>query len=245
MNRFTLAVALFAVALWSTGVQAQSRDTGAVARTPTLFVVPHLGYNGLALGEVKALHAEVVQTYRRAGLDLPTQQTLGGDLLVGADVLLAAAPSKHYGVGLRYTRSRSYSLYGDYAGTLDVVSSVHAVLLEAVSQHEFGGVVLGSRGGLVYGRMSTRESLELEDFGGASSEIRGGGFGYSIEGFGGVRILSAPFPLYVRVGYRYAKVDELQGSVRVDGVDSGSGTLPIELNLSGFVGTIAVPLGVR
>jgi hypothetical protein len=213
---------------------------------PTVFITPHVGYSGSSLGEVAALHGEIVRTYTGLGIDLPDAQSPSGSLTVGLDVLIRATPSQHHGLGLRYTGSTASSLYGDYAGTLDVVSRVRAFVFDAVSYYNLGngGTFAGARAGFVYGRMSTREAIDLQDLGDSFSEIRGSGIGYSLEGFGGVGFDAGPFPITLQLGYRYAVVDRLKGSVRSD-QGRTSGELPLSLDFSGLSGSVSVRFGVR
>lgn len=205
------------------------------------------GLNTLSLGEAAAFHQSVADAYVAAGVPVPTQRSFPAGPLVGAEALWSTGSGARFGVGARHTSSSAYSLYGDYAGTLDVVSHVSALFVETVSLVEFkeGRAVrpfLGSRGGTVFASSSTREALVLESVSPIRSEVGGRGTGFSIEGFGGASVAAGPVDVFVQGGYRYARVARLSGDVQVGGQVVQEGDLPYRLGLSGWTGVVGLTL---
>lgn len=247
----TLAVAV-AATLLAVGPVASAQPgatslADSVARSaPRGFVVRGTaGLAALSLGDVAAFHRGVADAYATAGVPVPTQRSFAPGPQVGIDVLWADGSSRYYGAGLRYVGSSAYSLYGDYAGTLDVVSTVSAVFVESVSVFEFRPVgrvqpFLGSRGGTVSATSSTREGIDLGDAGSGQSTFGGRGTGYSVEGFGGLTASAGPVGLFVQGGYRFARVARLRGSFVVDGQVVEEGLVPYSLNLSGWTGLVGL-----
>lgn len=233
--------------------QAQTGDSTSV-HVPTFHIQPTVGYNGFSLGDVADFHQAVVSSYNEVGIAVPTQRSFPGSPVYGVDVLCELSPGKRFGLGLRYTSTRAYSLYGDYAGTLDIVSTVSALTVETVSVVELskaGSVrpVLGFRGGTVIGNVKTEEDLDLGEVGSLYSELRGTGVGFSVEVFGGALFDAGPVTLGTHVGYRYGRVSRLNGSVRLGESEFGEsesekGALPFRLGLSGFVTTVSASIMV-
>lgn len=230
-------------------------QTAPGAERPGVRLHLHAGPTALSLGEAGAFHQQVVRVYVDAGVRVPTQRLYPVAPLAGADVLYHTGATRGwargaaFGVGVRVARSRAYSLYGDYAGALDVVSEAELVAVEAVSRQAFrpGRRVrpyLGSRGGRVFGRTATREEVDLGALGASRSRLGGSGQGHSFEGFGGVEARLGPATFSAQGGYRYARVARLKGTYYEDGRELGSGALPYDLNLSGWVVTGGVSVAL-
>jgi hypothetical protein len=239
------AIATCLLALTATAVAAQDP---APSPEPSRGVVVRVagGLAGLSLGDAAAFHQSVADAYVAVGVPVPTQRALGVGPTGGIDVLVPFRDGR-VGVGVRAAESSAYSLYGDYAGTLDVVSRVRVVFVESVSVAELplGGPVrpfVGSRGGSAFATLSTRDALDLDALGTAGGEVRGSGTGYVLEGFGGVAVAAGPVGLFGQAGYRYARVPRLNGAVRVGGETVEEGALPFGLSLSGWTGVVGVTL---
>ena len=208
------------------------------------------GLASLSLGDVAAFHQSAVDVYAAAGVPVPTQRAFPAGLSGGVDVLwsTSARPSgaSRFGVGARFAGSSASSLYGDYAGTLDLVSRVSALFVESVSVVELGeGRVrpfLGSRGGTVIASSETVEAVDLGELGASRSRVSGRGVGYSIEGFGGLAASAGRVGVFVQGGYRYARVPKLNGEVEVDGASVEEGRLPYGLGLSGWSGAVGLTI---
>ena len=208
------------------------------------------GLAGLALGDAAAFHEAVADAYVASGVPVPTQRSFAPGPHAGLDVLWTTSRRQGFGLGLRYASTSAYSLYGDYAGTLDIVSTVSAVFLESVSVVELrpdGRICpfLGSRGGTVFASSTTREALDLGEGGSARAVTGGRGAGYSLEGFGGATVAAGPVGLFVQAGYRYARVGRLSGEIRVDDMTVEEGQLPYALNLSGWTGVVGLTVRRR
>ena len=206
------------------------------------------GLASLSLGDAAAFHQSAVRAYVDAGVPVPTQRSFPAGLSGGVDVLWPRSAfgggQSRFGVGARFAGAEAQSLYGDYAGTLDLVSTVSALFVESVSVVELGGgrvrPFLGSRGGTVLASSATEESLDLGELGASRSRVGGRGVGYSLEGFGGLAAGAGRVGVFVQGGYRYARVPRLDGEVRVDGAAVGEGRLPYGLGLSGWSGAIGL-----
>lgn len=202
------------------------------------------GLAHLSLGEAGAFHQSVADTYVSSGVPVPTQRAYPAGVSGGVDVLWSTGtPSpestSQFGVGVRYAGTSAYSLYGDYAGTLDIVSRVSAVFVETVSVVEFrpGQSIrpfIGSRGGTVLASTLTEETIDLGELGTSESSIAGRGVGYSVEVFWGVSSTTGPVGLSVQGGYRYARVPKLDGEASSNGETVEEGRLPYGLTLSGW-----------
>ena len=209
------------------------------------------GLASLSLGDAAAFHQSAARAYADAGVPVPTQRSFPAGLSGGVDVLwsTSALPggsegASRFGVGARFAGSSASSLYGDYAGTLDLVSTVSALFVESVSVVEFGGgrvrPFLGSRGGTVLASSETEEALDLGELGASRSRVGGSGVGYSVEGFGGLAVGRGRVGVFVQGGYRYARVPRLSGQIEVDGATVEEGRLPYGLGLSGWSGAIGL-----
>lgn len=208
------------------------------------------GLAALALDGPTAFHEAIVAGYRAGGLPVPTQRSFDPGLTGGVDVLWSRGQGHHIGVGARMTGTSAYSLYGDYAGTLDIVSHVRALFVESVSVVELRAdrrfqPFVGTRGGTVFATSSTEDAVDLGEFGSARSSIAGRGVGYSGELFGGLSAATGSVELFVQAGYRFARVPRLNGEVRIDGSSVEEGQLPYRLDLSGWTGTVGFTLRRR
>lgn len=245
---------LGALLLGAAPLRAQTPDSvavppaDAVVRPSTargLVVRATGGLTNLSLSDAAAFHQAVADTYVAAGVPVPTQRSFAPGAALGLDVLWANGSGRQYGGGLRYAESSAYSLYGDYAGTLDLVTQVSAVFAESVSFVELRPAgplrpFLGSRGGTVFATSSTREDIDLGEIGASRSTFSGRGVGYSIEGFGGVTASAGPVGLFVQGGYRFARVRRLTGSSVTNGQIVEEGQLPYSLELSGWTGLVGL-----
>jgi hypothetical protein len=225
------------------------------AERPGVRLHLHAGPTALSLGEAGAFHLQVVRAYMDAGVRVPTQRLYPVAPLAGADVLYHTGAASGwtrgaaFGIGVRVARSRAYSLYGDYAGALDVVSKAELVAVEAVSRQALrpGRRVtpyLGSRGGIAFGRTEMREEVDLGALGASRSRLSGSGQGHSVEGFGGVEARLGPATFSAQGGYRYARVPRLEGTYYENERELGSGALPYDFNLSGWVVTGGVSVAL-
>ena len=210
----------------------------------------HGGLTGFTLGDAAAFHQSYADAYVAAGVPVPTQRSFPAAPVLGLDVTTSVGAGRHVGVGVRYAATRAYSLYGDYAGTLDLVSTVRAVLVETVSYAEanVGGPLrpyLGSRGGFAVASASTEERLDLGEIGASAASVGGTGRGFSAEGYGGLAAGRGRAGVFAQVGYRYARVGTLNGEARLDGETVEEGTLPYALGLSGFTASFGLTVRVR
>ena len=229
-----------------THMPALAPDTTAqVVQRTSLAVRITGGMASLSLGQAGDFHQAIADGYQASGIPVPTQRSFAPGLQVGADVLWAAGQGRQFGIGVRAARTSAYSLYGDYAGTLDLVSTVTAVFAETVSVAEFrpAGKVrpfVGSRGGTVFASAATRETLDLGEVGSSMTRVGGRGVGFSVEGFGGLTAAAGPVGVFIQGGYRYARVGRLTGSSEVAGATVEEGQLPYSLNLSGWTGLVGL-----
>lgn len=239
-----LRLSVVPLALVAVGAWAQPSTRPAATSSVTVRVSG--GVADLSLGDASAFHAAGVESYQNAGVAIPIQREFGTAPVGGLDVLWGT-PARRFGVGVRAARSSAYALYGDYAGTLDLVSDARAVFVEAISVAELPAgervrPFIGSRGGAVYGSVSNREEIDLGEFGASRSMLEGSGIGYSLEWFGGATGGTRRIEVFVQGGYRFAQVPQLTGTLRTDGDPAGEGRLPYGLGLSGWTATAGLDL---
>lgn len=203
------------------------------------------GVADLALGDADAFHELVAESYRRGGVAIPTQRSLGTAPVLGVDVLWPFRQSGRIGVGVRAAETSAYSLYGDFAGTLDLVSRVQAVFVETVGHVELGQAgpvrpTLGARVGAVWAQSSLDERLVFEGGSGLDQRLESDGVGLSAEGTAGLAMGLGPLDVFVRGGLRAARVGSLQGEFFREGEVFEGANAPYTLSLSGWSGTVGV-----
>lgn len=266
MNRF-LALLFISVLVVPSGAYAQI-TLGASQRTADpqhelpIFVELHGGYTTFSMQEASDVFQTALGAYRDYGVDLPVQQNYPGNGLLGLDVLVGLRPWLHVGLGGRVTRTQAASIYGDYAGTLDVVARAELWTVEGIARFEraltprtrpFGGV----RGGLALGRYTLTEDVALDlsalapdlpseqTTGSSSAILRASGPGFTTEGFAGLRYILGRVALSAQAGYRFARVANPKGRGTTDtGDDLFDGTLPLTLGYAGWVGTLGLSVNV-
>lgn len=221
---------------------AKGQDQLPATRTSTFNVSLSLGFNTFALGDVRNFYNGLLEIYRTNGIPIPTQREFPGNLLVGVSLLYSIPSVADIGLGSRYTWTRAFSSYDDYAGSADVNSKISMVTLEGIIQKEIAPESIvetyaGVRGGLVFGRTEFSQRIAFNDQPDQNIDIllSGTGKGYSVEGFIGVKRRLSNVVLGVCTGYRHSKVSDMGADISLNGQPQGSGTLQIEHNLSGFV----------
>ena len=249
MTRTLPAIVLIGLASISS-VAAQPAASPSPAE-PRLAVRATGGLTGFALGEAAAFHQAAAEAYVGAGVPIPTQRLFPPSPSLGLDVLWSLGSGRHVGGGLRYASSEASSLYGDYAGTLDLVSRVSVVFAEAVGTRDLVSVgparsFAGVRGGAVLASSRTDETLDLGTLGSTEGVLSGRGVGYSAEGFGGLSTEVGTVGVSLQGGYRIARVGRLDGKATGGGEAARRGQLPYALSLSGWSAGIGltVPLGL-
>lgn len=253
MNRLYIVVMIVFVTVFADDARAQSAPSEPVQDVSRHHISISAGYAESGAGDFRGFHEALVAAYVDEGIAIPTQRLFPGSMMAGIDILRERPRSliwgSRFGIGMRYVKTNAYSLYGDYAGTLDVVSSVHVLSLESVSRLEWRQnrtvqPFVGSRGGALLAMTSTREALDLGGLGASTVELNGRGFGFTIEGFVGAKANVSPVAFVMQLGYRYGRVGKLRGEERIDGQRQRSGTLPYHLTLTGVTATagVVIPL---
>ena len=247
----TLPAALLIGLASISSVAAQPAASPSPPVEPRLAVRATGGLTGFALGEAAAFHQAAAGAYVDAGVPVPTQRSFPPAPSLGLDVLWSLGRGRHVGGGLRFASSEASSLYGDYGGTLDLVSRVSAVFVEAVATRDLISVgpvrpFAGVRGGAVLASSRTDEAIDLGDLGSTEGSLSGRGVGYSAEGFGGLATAVGPVEVSLQGGYRVARVSGLSGEASAGGETAGRGRLPYALSLSGWSAGVGltVPLGL-
>jgi hypothetical protein len=93
--------------------------------------------------------------YGEYGLDIPTQQQYPGSIVVGLNGLYNVPSVLRVGIGSQYTRTKSYSGYEDYAGLLEIKSTISMLTLEGIAERDIetfkaGTLYVGARGGFSF-----------------------------------------------------------------------------------------------
>jgi hypothetical protein len=248
LEKLSLSTLFCASALWSAGLLAQTVTTPS-GKTAQKRLHLHFisGYNTFKLGEVKDFYGAVVNEYRLAKVPIPTQREFPGNLLLGFEALYHLPSGFNLGLGLRYSWTRAFSLYGDYAGELDVNAKVEMLAIEGIFEKELSGnklfqPCLGIRGGWLTGwsefteKINFRELPQLNE----STILSGHGNNFSIEGFVGTKYHLSSLVLSARAGYRYAKISSIDGKLSINNISLGSGKIPLELDFSGVVFALGI-----
>lgn len=238
--RLTFASIVFVLLLQCTLARAQDRV--ADTSTSTFTVSLSLGFNTFALHDVRNFYNGLLEIYRTNGIPIPTQREYPGNLLVGVSVLYTIPSVADIGLGSRYTWTRAFSSYEDYAGSANVNGKISMVTLEGIIQRDLTPesiveMYVGVRGGLVFGWSTFSQSIVFNDYPDQNVDIllSASGKGFSVEGFIGVKRRLSNVVLGVCTGYRYANLSDMNADLSLNGQPQGSGTLQLEHNLSGFI----------
>jgi len=238
--KLSLAPILIALLLQCTSARGQAvvPDTTASRFSVSL----SLGFNTFALDDVRNFYDGLLEIYRANGIPIPTQREFPGNLLVGASFLYAVPSVVDIGLGGRYTWTRAFSSYEDYAGTANVDGKVTMFTLEGIIQKAFTpesdvNMYLGVRGGLVFGSSEYSQKIVFTTVPNQNAEIllSASGKGFTAEGYIGANHRLNNIVLGASAGYRYAKISDMNADITVDGQPLGSGTLEVDHDLSGFV----------
>jgi hypothetical protein len=265
MNR-TLALLVIALLIAPSSALAQLRPVEQSAPDRSIgwpvFVEVQGGYTTFSMQEASDAFRTALGAYRDIGVVLPMQQDYPGNGLLGLDVLVGPLPWLHVGLGGRMTRTQAASIYGDYAGTLDVVARADLWTVEGIARFErpltqrirpFGGV----RGGLALGRYTLSEDVAIDlsalapdlppeqTVGSSQATLRASGAGFTSEGFAGLRYVMGRVALSTQAGYRFARVVNPDGRGTTDAGDVlFDGELPFTLGYAGWVGTLGLSVNV-
>lgn len=265
MNRF-VAFLLLAAFLTPSSAHGQLDPTdqrpALYGHGLPIFVEVHGGYTTFSMQEASDVFRTALGAYRDVGVVLPMQQDYPGNGLLGLDVLAGPRPWLHVGLGGRMTRTQAASIYGDYAGTLDVVARAELWTVEGITRLEraltprlrpFGGV----RGGLALGRYTLTEDVAIDlsalapdlppeqMVGSSQAVLRASGAGFTSEGFVGLRYVMGRMAFSTQAGYRFARVVNPDGRGTTDAGDVlFDGELPLTLGYAGWVGTLGLSVNV-
>lgn len=263
MNRI-FALLLAGLLLAPSSVHAQLRPAESRTSLPTglpVFIEVNGGYTTFSMQEASDVFRAALGTYRDYGVVLPMQHDYPGNGLLGLDVLIAPRPWLHVGLGGRMTRTQAASIYGDYAGTLDIAARAELWTVEGIVRFErpltgrlrpFGGV----RGGLALGRYTLTEDVAVDFSALAPSDaepdtfssravLRASGPGVTAGAFAGLRYVMARAALSAQAGYRFARVANPDGRGTTDAGDVlFTGELPFTLGYAGWTTAVGLSLNV-
>lgn len=233
---------VFLVILIGVSISAGVAQKRSPHDTIRYFVIqPSVGYTTLALGDVNDFYDEVILMYGEYGLDIPTQQQYPGSIVVGLNGLYNVPSVLRVGIGSQYTRTKSYSGYEDYAGLLEIKSTISMLTLEAIAERDIetfkaGTLYLGARGGFSFVNSDYTNEISFNNYPGGAEEITlsGDGHGFTIEPYIGFQRVVGNFSLGLTAGYRFAKVKKLDGEMYIPGEGNYSGELDLEHDLSGI-----------
>lgn len=200
-----------------------------------------VGYTTLALGDVNDFYDEIILIYGEYGLDIPTQKQYPGSILVSLNGLYNVPSVLRIGIGSQYTRTKSYSGYEDYAGLLEIKSTISMFILEAITERDIesskaGTLYVGVRGGLSFVNSDYTNEISFNNYPGGAEEITlsGDGHGFTIEPYVGFQRIVGNFSIGLTAGYRFAKVKKLDGKMYIPGEGNYSDELELEHDLSGI-----------
>lgn len=231
--RFLLACALL---LLAPPAMAQNAVQGRVA----------LGVGSAGLGDFGAAFDAIVEGYAQVAPGLVAQRSYPVWWIAEADVHAPVGPVQ-VGARVQSRWSQADALYGDYAGTVDVVGRARALLGEvevAIPISERLPLRAAVHGGGVYLRSRlTADAVATVDgqTGESVYRLTGTGIGWTA----GVSLLLdvpvGPAALSTRLGARWAHVPKIDAREVTD-VSQTEGRLALDHDLSGV--TLTVGLGL-
>ena len=194
------------------------------------------GASSMQLDDVKSYYEGVLDSYRASAIPIETQREFPANLIVGGDLLYALPRDFRIGVGTRYTWSHAYALYGDFAGTLDVVGEVQLLAFQIVVEKAWSTagswspfVELRAGSGRVSINVSQTIVLTQYAQGGAEVSLDGDGRAPLAELHVGIRHPMGRSFLLGTAGYRHCTVPGP----------------PFELQVSGFIATLGLGLVIH
>ncbi len=122
MNNIFNTFFILSLLLQGTNAQVQPQ------KSPTLWnTFISIDYADAISIDVRDYYKSIVDSYRSAGIPIPTQTEFGRTWGINAGVLLTRLESNWVGISVGYLYSPAHSSYKDYAGTLKIDGSITSV----------------------------------------------------------------------------------------------------------------------
>ncbi len=248
MTKLGMASCLAVLLMWATPREVRAQESRTHVR-----IRVEAGRGGVALGQVRDTFAELLGAYRSAGVSLPDQRSFPAGPQFGGGVLVSVTNALYAGLTLQTTHTSAVSLYGDFAGTVDVRARTSAMFLNLAAEVDvpiskwlvpFAGMEGGPM--FVHSRFEQDVALAYGDLQppvSSSYELEvDGKKGYNILSFVGVRWYIGSIGVAGRFGYRKAVASEANAVERINGEVGAEGRAELEQDLSGIVATLGLVL---
>ena len=213
-----------------------------------------VGGSGAALAQVREIFTSTLAEYRAAGVPAQLQREFPrGPTLRGA-VLTSVSDRLMVGLSVGGASTSAVSLYGDYAGTLDVRARTTALFMNITAEYRLGTLgdmtpFLGAEGGFMHARTRFEQQVEF-GYEGLQAPVSSGyelsavGAGYNGGVVAGVRYPIGPVSVMGQVGYRRAMSSKATLVERIDGTSRPLGRGVFEQDMSGVHLTVGIALGL-
>lgn len=250
MKRILLVLLVTAFGL-SGEVRAQEPAPDAARR---IVLRLDAGGSGAALSQVREIFTSTLAEYRAAGVPVQLQRDFPMGATLRGAVLTSVSDRLMVGLSVGGASTSAVSLYGDYAGTLDVRARTTALFANITAEYRLSTLgdmtpFLGVEGGFMHvrTRFEQRVAFRYEDLQTPVSskyELSAVGVGYNVGVVAGVRYPIGPISVVGQAGYRRAMSSKAYLVERIDGASRPLGRGVSEQDMSGVHLTVGIALGL-
>lgn len=171
------------------------------------------------------------------------------NILLGGGVYYFPTRSLSLSLVAEFTNTKAYSLYGDYAGTIDIKSTISFISICFGLQKHFIDIFIiqpyvGIDAGIVRGEYNYESKILFNDFPeySHSDELIYSNIGFKAEGYIGASYNLDFVIVSLQGGYKYCLIpkpdrEDVQGEV-------GSEDIPFDLETSGVVIKLSLRTGI-
>lgn len=180
------------------------------------------GYTSFDLEKVRSNYGLLANAVRQNDIPLKTQKEFPANGLIGGKIFLSLSDNIRLNAGYGFSKSKAYSLYSDYAGSLGIIGSVNMqyystgatlFLSESKLLRPFCEIGIGA----VSGKYDNQVKTVLTGI--SSTEIlssyKGNGIYFEMEA--GLQYNYSLMHMYFSGSYRYARISSINESIFVDG----------------------------
>jgi hypothetical protein len=209
----------------------------------------NVGFNSFNLSSAEEYFEKTLLYFQELNVPVEAQTLYPANFLLGGGVYYF--PSRSFSLSLvaEFTKTKAYSLYGDYAGTIDINSDISFFSISFGGQKHFIDVFifqpyLGVDLSAVIGEYNYVSKIvyyELPDYS-HNNEVSYSNFGFGSEGYFGLLYNFYYASIYLQCGYKYCYVpkpsnEEINWEFR-------SEDFPFDLKSSGIVIKFLLKTGI-